>query len=344
MLQGLLVQAMAGVRAGRSAVVERPCAARHPGGHGPRPRKRMNDMAPTQDVPGCAATSKPRRMRELIAEGKPIISPGVHDALSARLLEGLGFDAMLLGGSSLLAARYGLPDLGLAGLGEMLECTRDVVSAIDAPCIADADDGYGDVRSVVRTVRAYEAVGVAALVLEDQDQQAKRPGDSDAQSVLAMPQMVAKLRAALAYRSCADTVIVARTDCYALEGIDGVLRRCEAYLHAGADGIFASGLATHEHLAVLGQAFPGTYKLIVQVEGSRTPWLPATELHAMGFTHIAYPSYLMNRIVGAMTLAGAQLHEAADDSAAPQELPKLQQVRRDFDTATRIAAWRSIAS
>jgi 2-methylisocitrate lyase-like PEP mutase family enzyme len=294
--------------------------------------------------PIASPATKARRMRELVAAGGPLISPGAHDALSARLLEAEGFPVLSLGGSVLLAARLGLPDIGLAGFAEMLECTRSVVTAIEVPCIADADDGYGDIPSVVRTVHAYESVGVAALVLEDQERSAKRPGDSDATRVTSAAAMATKLRAAVAHRQCPDTLVVARTDCYATEGIDGVLRRCEAYLTAGADGLLASGLASREHLSALGAAFPGVYKLVVQVEGSRTPWLAPRELHAMGFAHIAYPTYLMNRLVSTLQRTSHALLSSAQGDGAPAALGELHPIREALDAATRLAYWRGFSA
>jgi 2-methylisocitrate lyase-like PEP mutase family enzyme len=229
-----------------------------------------------------------------------------------------------------------------AGFAEMLETARDIVTAIEIPCIVDADDGYGDVKSVVRTVRAYEDIGVAGLILEDQERAAKRPGDSAAQSVSDVPLMVAKLRAAASHRRDRDTLVVARTDSYALEGIDGVLRRCDAYLDAGADGIFVPGVSDHEHLAIIGGAFPGVYKLLVQVEGSKTPWLSATELHGMGYTQIAYPSYILNRVLLAIESACTDLGRATGVNVAPPVLPELEHVRGRFNAAVELAAWRNI--
>ncbi len=286
--------------------------------------------------------TRSRALRGLIAAGRPIVTPTAHDALSARLLEAMGFSCLALGGSTLLAARYALPDLGLAGFAEMVESTRDVVGAVGIPAIVDADDGYGDVKSVVRTVHAYEEAGVAGLILEDQVRVAKSPGDGPAQTVVDVSEMVRKLRAAVTHRRDADTLVVARTDAYATEGLDGVLRRCEAHLAAGADGLFVPGVGRHEDLASIGAAFPGVYKLIVQTEGSSTPWLAANELYGLGFTQVAYPSYLLNRMVAALTQAASELDAAASQSRAPTRLEAAADIRRRIETAVGTAAWRAI--
>lgn len=286
---------------------------------------------------------KAESLRALIARDRPIVTPTAHDVLSARLIAMLGFESIAIGGSTMLAARYGLPDLGLAGFAEMLESMRSIVTSVDIPCIVDADDGYGDVKSVVRTVRAYEEIGVAALVLEDQDRAAKRPGNSPAQRVSDVAAMVTKLRAAVSHRRNPATLVVARTDSYALEGIDGALRRCEAYLRAGADGIFVPGVSSHEHVAAIGRAFPGVYKVHDSVEG-KEPWLSVTELHAFGYKQIAYPRYIINRMLLAMESACAELDRAAHLNQAPPVLPELDRMRERFNAAVELAAWRKIES
>ena len=299
-------------------------------------------MAKKENAP--SAPTKALALRELIASGKPIVTPGAHDALSARLIAQSGFPSLALGGSAMLASRYGLPDIGLAGHAEMVETLRDIVRAVSVPCIADADDGYGDVKNLVRTVRAYEEIGVAGFLLEDQERVVKSPGESAALAVCSAQAMVAKLKAAVAHRCDPATVVIARTDCYAVEGIDGVLRRCEAYLEAGADGVFAPGLASHEHLAKLGEAFPGVYKVIVQVEGSRTPWLAPQELYRLGYTQIVYPAYLLYRAILAITGACRDLRDATASGIAAPVLSDLGTVSASFEAAVQMAAWRGIGA
>ncbi|MBI3451490.1 MAG: isocitrate lyase/PEP mutase family protein, partial [Rhodospirillales bacterium] len=106
--------------------------------------------------------------RELLAREKPLVLPGAHDALSARLIEMAGFSAYVIGGYPVVGARYGLPDLGLVGLGEISSAIRDIVSATDLPALIDADDGYGDVKNVTRTIQTYEAMGASSIFIEDQ--------------------------------------------------------------------------------------------------------------------------------------------------------------------------------
>src|SRR5258708_24498803 len=121
-----------------------------------------------------------KSLRQVAAEERPLVTPVAHDALTARLIARAGFKAIAIGGSSMLAARYGLPDLGLAALGEMVDGAREIVAATDLPCIIDADDGYGDVKSVRRTMELYQRLGVAGIILEDHARDTKQPGDAKA--------------------------------------------------------------------------------------------------------------------------------------------------------------------
>ena len=185
-------------------------------------------------------------LRELHRIQQPLVSPLAHDALSARLIEHAGFKTFNVGGSALLAARHALPDLGLVGLGEMLAGMRDIVDASRLPCLVDADDGYGDVKSVIRTIQSYEAIGVAGVLLEDQSREGKQPGAAAARNVVPIELMTQKLKAAMAARKSADFVIIGRTDAFGAQRMDEALRRAEYFLRVGADGIFVAGLKTPE--------------------------------------------------------------------------------------------------
>ncbi len=167
--------------------------------------------------------------REVLAAESPLLLPCAHDGLSVRLIEDAGFKAYSIGGFPLVGARYGLPDIGLAGLGEMANGVRDIVAASALPVLVDADDGYGDAKNVARTVHTYESLDVAALFIEDQVSP-KRCGHMAGKNVIPMEAMAAKVRAAVAARSQKDTFISARTDARAVHGLDDALRRAERYL------------------------------------------------------------------------------------------------------------------
>lgn len=241
-----------------------------------------------------------KTLRELHREHKPLVSPLAHDALSARLIERAGFKTFNIGGSAMLAARHALPDLGLAGFSEMLAGIRDIVEASTLPCLVDADDGYGDVKSVVRTIQGYEKAGVSGALLEDQSREAKQPGAASARSVVPLEIMEQKLKAAMEARRNSDFVIIGRTDAYGAEGLDAAIERAERFLGLGADGIFVAGLKTLEDYIRVGKAFKGTWNCAAIFEVAATPWLTPAELFDMGFSQVAYPNVLIGRVAKAM--------------------------------------------
>jgi len=250
-------------------------------------------------------------LRELHREHRPLVSPLAHDALSARLIEQAGFKTFNIGGSAMLAARYALPDLGLAGFAEMLAGIRDIVEASKLPCLVDADDGYGDVKSVVRTIRGYEAAGVAGVLLEDQSREGKQPGAASARSVVPLEVMEQKLKAAMAGRRNSDFVVIGRTDAFGAEGLDAALKRAERFLRLGVDGIFIAGLKTPEDYVHVGKTFKGAWNCAAIFEAAATPWLSPAELHNMGFSQVAYPNILIGRVAKAIEQGLQRLSQLA---------------------------------
>src|SRR5450755_3538608 len=143
---------------------------------------------------------------------RPLVTPLAHDALSARLIARTGFKAFAIGGSALLATRFGLPDIGLIGVSDMTAGILDIAAATGLPFFADGDDGYGDVKSVARMVELYEQIGVGAILIEDQQREHKQQRADSALGVVDLRVIEAKLRVALAERRSTDTLIVGRTD------------------------------------------------------------------------------------------------------------------------------------
>jgi 2-methylisocitrate lyase-like PEP mutase family enzyme len=243
--------------------------------------------------------------RELLSGPDPLLLPCAHDALSARLIERAGFRAYSIGGFPLVGARYGLPDIGLVGLGEMTAGVRDIVGASELAVLVDGDHGYGDAKNVARTIRTYEGMGVAAIFIEDQVAP-KRCGHMAGKDVVPTAIMEEKLRAAAAARE-QDTFLLARTDARAIHGLDEALRRGERYLRAGADGIFIEAPETLDEMRIVGRAFKGVPQLANMLEGGRTPLVDPKELKAMGFAMIAYPTTLIFRVARTIEKALADL-------------------------------------
>ncbi len=247
-------------------------------------------------------------MRPLLAREGPLILMGAHDALSAKLIERAGFEAYMIGGFPLVGARYGVPDIGLKGLGEIAAGVRDIMSASRLPVLVDIDDGYGDVKNVVHTVHTYEAMGAAALMIEDQ-RWPKRCGHMAGKTVVPIEDMEAKLRAALSERMNPDTFIWARTDARGPLGLDEALRRAERYLALGADGIFIEAPRSLEELQTIGKAFGKVPQIANPLEGGLTPLLKPAELHELGFKVIGYGTNLLMRVVKTLEAAIADIRD-----------------------------------
>ena len=282
-------------------------------------------------------------LRRLIEQEKPLVTPAAHDALTARLIARAGFCSIAVGGSALLAARYGLPDIGLAALGEMAAGIQDIVAATDLPVLVDGDDGYGDVKSVVHMVEAYTRLGVSGIVLEDQVRVAKQPGDSGAVGVVPADEMVQKLKAAVAASSGTEIQVIARCDACQLEGLEAAMRRADRYLHAGAHGIFIPGVPTVAGLVEVGKRFGGAHLMIAVFEGRET-WLPPAELYAMGFRQVVVPGLLLPRVVHCLDVALADLKGHADGSAPMPSFPGARQAHAALQEAVMFDKWRSIGS
>lgn len=281
-------------------------------------------------------------IRAALAVEKPLITPLAHDALSARLIQQAGFRAFAVGGSAMLAARYAYPDIGLIGLTDMAQGIADIAAASSLPFFADADDGYGDVKSVARTVAAYEALGVGGLLIEDQDRNHKQQRADKAQAVADEAEIEQKLRVALASRKNPETFIVGRTDAYGVLGLDAALRRADRFLALGVDGIFIAGLKTVEDYERVGSTFRGAFLSAAMFEGGDTPWLAPADLGAMGFSQVSFPVSLIFRAVAAMMEGLNGLRRHADGVAALQPLTRANDIRAGLDAAVDLAGWRKV--
>ena len=238
------------------------------------------------------------RFRELVASERPLVLPGAHDALSALLIREAGFKAFFIGGFPVVGVRYGLPDVGLAGLRDFADAYRDILAVTDLPALVDADNGYGDVKNVVHTVHTLESLGAQALFFEDQVSP-KRCGHIAGKSLVPAADMAARIRAATTERRSPDTFILARTDAREVFGLDEALRRGERYLRAGADGLFIEAPETVKEMAIIGRSFDVPL-LANMLEGGRTPILRPAELEQLGFRIVIYGISLLMHITRTM--------------------------------------------
>jgi len=185
-------------------------------------------------------------LRQRLQTGSLLVAPFVLNAMHAKIAEAVGFEAVYMTGAG-TAAERGFPDVGLLTMTEMVSNAHYIASAVRIPVICDADTGYGNPLNVQRTVREYEAAGVAAIHLEDQVFP-KKCGFFAGKQVVPLEEHVQKIRAALDARNDPDFVIIARCDAYAVTGWEDTVRRCRAYLEAGADLVFVDGIKTLEDL------------------------------------------------------------------------------------------------
>ena len=231
---------------------------------------------------------KTTMLRQLLAQKKILVAPGAHDALSAKIVAQAGFDAVYFTGYGQAASHLGGPDVGLMTMTEMVMRARNFAAAVDIPVIADGDTGFGNVINVIRTVKEYEAAGVAAIQLEDQVAP-KKCGHMTGRQVVALEEMVGKIKAAVSARQDPDFVIIARTDARTNLGIEEALRRGKAFAEAGADVLFIESPESLEEMKLITSSF-NVPVLANMVEGGRTPLMTAKELQELGYSLVIFPT------------------------------------------------------
>jgi len=239
-------------------------------------------------------TTAAKKFRDLLNSGEFIVSPGVYDGYSLRLVEAAGFKTACTSGAALSNALLGIADIGVMGLMENVNHCRMLARSVDIPLTADADTGYGNPVNVFHTVRMFEEAGIAGVNIEDQVSP-KRCGHMPGKDVIPLEEMVKKIEAACLARRDDNFVIVARTDALAIEGIEGAARRAKAYAAAGADVIFPDAVKTPEDIGRIVEA-AGVPVSINMGFGIRqrptTPLIPIPELKKLGVKRISLPRML----------------------------------------------------
>ena len=260
-------------------------------------------------------------LRARLQSGKILVAPGAYDALSARLLEQAGFEAVYRGGYAASAAAFALPDLGITTLTDMVDHLRRMTNAIDLPVIADADTGYGEVPQVVHTVHELEAAGAAAIQFEDQVFP-KRCGHMEGKKVIPAEEMVIKLRAALAARRNPETVIIARSDATAVTGLDDAIARSRMYADAGADVIFIDAPTCEDDLRAIAGGGINAVLMVNVSEYGKTPDLGAKRFEELGFGLVIYPSSTLFAAAQSTKELAAQLKaDGSTVASVPRMMP-----------------------
>ncbi len=270
-----------------------------------------------------------QRLRTLL-EAEPVVqAPGCFDALSARVLEGAGFQAGFMGGFSVAAARLGLPDVGLLSYGEMLDQARSVCAATSLPVIGDADTGYGNAINAERTLLGCAQAGLACVMIEDQ-QWPKRCGHTAGKVIVDRDEALRRIRACARVREehDLDILIMARTDSNATDGFDEALWRSEAFVDAGADITFLEAPESLEQMRRYCETVPG-FKTANLVEDGKTPWLAPNELADVGYSVVLYPVSLLLHTIHAMQAAAGRIANEGEGGEA----------RVRFDEARQLLGW-----
>jgi 2-methylisocitrate lyase-like PEP mutase family enzyme len=247
-------------------------------------------------------------VREKLSRGEFFVAPGMQDMISAVVANKVGFDVIYGTGYWLTASALGMPDAGLATYTQMLDRMTTLVNTSNAAVIADADTGYGGLLNVRHTVRGYEAAGVTVIQLEDQEFP-KKCGHTPFKRLIPLEDMVEKVKvAADARRDKQNFLIIARTDARQSEGLDGSLKRLEAYAAAGADILFPEALTTEDEMRVACAAFDKPC-MANMADGGLTPILPAQRLRELGYAFAIYPSLTSLAAAAAMEQALRSLKE-----------------------------------
>jgi 2-methylisocitrate lyase-like PEP mutase family enzyme len=225
-----------------------------------------------------------------------LIAPGVFDALTASLAAESGFAALYLSGAAIAYTRLGRPDIGLVSMTEVADTIALIRDRVEAALIVDADNGYGNALNVQRTVRLFERAGAQAIQLEDQAFP-KRCGHLRDKVLIPCAEMAGKIRAAVDARHSAETLIIARTDAEAVEGLPAAIGRAQAYADAGADILFVEAPQSMQQLAEVAAQLRGVRPLMVNmVDGGDTPPVPHDTLREMGFRLVIFPGGIVRAL------------------------------------------------
>ncbi|MGZ8744688.1 MAG: isocitrate lyase/PEP mutase family protein [Nocardioides sp.] len=270
-------------------------------------------------------------LRAALADAEPLVLPGATDALGARLVESAGFRAVYATGAGLANAQYGIPDIGLVSLGEVVDHAARLTEATVLPVVVDADTGYGGPLSAMRAVRLLERAGAAGVQLEDQEMP-KRCGHFDSHSLIPTGHMQTKIAAAVETRTDDALVIVARTDARSVHDIDEAIARGRAYAAAGADVLFVEAPSTVDELARVGRELSDVAPLVVNVvEGGKTPQLELKEYADLGFRVVLFANYLMRSMMLAGRDALTHLAEHGETASRADRMATWEQRQELFN-------------
>lgn len=283
-------------------------------------------------------TERRRIFRSLCNDRKALIVPGAANALTARIIEDAGFDAVYVTGAGIANTHLGVPDLGLVTQTELAQTAAAIAEITDLPLVVDIDTGFGNALNTQRTVRLLERSGAFALQIEDQ-LFPKRCGHFDGKDVISVAEATGKIRAAVDARDDPNLMIIARTDAAAVEGFEAALDRAEAYMEAGADMTFVEAPRSAAELAAI-TARLSVPQIANMVVGGKTPMTPRSDLEAMGFALVLYANAPLQAAMRAMSEVLGALRRDGDVNSVIDRLADFEERQRlvakaEFDAAAK---------
>lgn len=270
-------------------------------------------------VSACGEIVKKKSLRSMLKPSRTLVIPGAINAAAALLIEKAGFPAVYISGAGISNGMAGLPDLELITRKEMVWASSYIAKAVKIPALADADTGYGNPSEVAKTVREFEAAGVSAIHLEDQFSP-KRCGHLEGKKLITKDQMCAKIRAAVKARKSRDFMIFARTDARGVESFGQAVDRAQAYVQAGADGIFPEALLSLQEFAIFRKMV--RVPLIANMtEFGKTPYISVRQFEKLKYNIVLFP---LSAFRVMMKQAEEFLSNLAKTGSQKKFLPKMQ--------------------
>jgi 2-methylisocitrate lyase-like PEP mutase family enzyme len=265
-------------------------------------------------------------LRAKLEERRGLLVPGAANALAARIIEDLGFEAVYVSGAGVTNTFLGVPDLGFVGLSEIAQHTSTIREAIKIPVLVDADTGFGNALNVRHTVRVLERAGADAIQLEDQTMP-KKCGHFENKSVISTQEMVGKIKAAVDARTSQDFLIIARTDALAEHGFQSTMERAERYIEAGADLTFVEAPQNADEIRKIPQRL-SVPQIVNIVVGGKTPVLGQEELAKMGYGLVLYANVALQGAIAGMQAALKQLKTAGRMDAGSETIASFAERQR----------------
>ena len=286
-----------------------------------------------------------KNLKSMLKSKKPLVIPGVYDALGAKIAQKVGFDAMFQTGYGTSATLFGMPDYGFIGSTETVDNARRICRSVSVPVIVDSDTGYGNALSVWKLVKELESAGASGIFLEDQ-KWPKRCGHMQGKDVISQEEYTEKLSAAIDARESKDFIIVARTDARATKGLEEAIERGKQNKKTGADAVFVEAPRTLDEMKKIGKEINAPL-VANMIEGGATPLSSAESLSKMGFNIILYPlSVLYANTFATMNIL-QELKKTGNTSKYKQkvvdfdqfndlvELPKFRKMEKKYKKSKR---------